>query len=321
MEVDRFTRLTALATYLLRHCDRDGEGLLPVDLVCRDLDLTAAELRADVRLLNLVNFGADGALLFAEFEGRGRLRVTCDLAAEAFERPARLSPLQADTLLLAIELVGGQLPAESGAALQSAATKLGRARHGRSTVVAGAGLAGLDAVHAAVNLAVKERRLLDIEYWAEGSDRTTRRTVEPYLLVRGRGEWYYVAWCRTAGGRRVFRVATTKQARVLAERFTARTDIELDLYRREGIPSSAAYAPRSAHVWYGPTVARWIEERQPVRTLPDGACVAVQPYVEAGWLTQTLLRFGGEARPLSPPDAVEDLARAVDELLARYDGD
>ncbi len=318
VEVDRFTRLTALATYLLRHCDREGEGLLAVDLVCRDLDLTAAELRADVRLLNLVNFGADGALLFAEFEGRGRLRVTCDLAAEAFERPARLSPLQADTLLLAIELVGGQLPAAPGAALQSAAAKLTRARRDRPTVAAGARLAGQDAVYAAVNLAVKERRLLEIEYWAEGSALTSRRTVEPYLLVRGRGEWYYVAWCRTAGGRRVFRVATTKQAAVLDERFSPRSEIELDLYRREGIPSSAAYAPRSAEVWYSPAVARWIEERQPVRRLSDGACVAAQPYVESGWLTQAVLRLGGEARPLTPPEAVAELAAVVDSLLTRY---
>jgi len=318
VEVDRFTRLTALTTYLLRHCDREGEGLLPVDLVCRDLELTPKELRDDVRLLNLVNFGADGALLFAEFAGRGRLRVTCDLAAEAFERPARLSPLQADTLLLAIELVGGQLPAESGAALQSAAAKLAGTRRGMPTVAAGTRLAGDDVVYAAVNLAVRERRLLDIEYWAEGSARTSRRTVEPYLLVRGRGEWYYVAWCRTAGGRRVFRVATTKRATVLDERFAPRDEIELDLYRREGIPSSAAYAPRTAQVWYSPVVARWIEERRPVRHLPDGACIAEQPFVEAGWLVQAVLRLGGEARPLTPPEAVAELSGVVDALRAKY---
>lgn len=321
IEVDRFTRLTALTTYLLRHCDSDGEGVLPVDQICRDLDLSETDLRADVRLLNLVNFGADGALLFGEFEARGRLRVTCDLAAEAFQRPARLSPLQADTLLLAVELVGGQLPAESGAALQSAAEKLRRARCEPPTVAAGELLASPDAVYAAVNLAIREHRLLDIEYWAEGSDRIGRRRIEPYLLVRGRGEWYYVAWCRTANGRRVFRVATTKQATVLDERFTPRTDIELDLYRREGIPSSAAYAPAAATVWYSPRIARWIEERQPVRRLPDGACVAAQPYVDPGWLTHALLRLGGQARPLSPPEAVDGLRGAIDALLARYGAD
>ena len=58
----------------------------PSARVCEDLDLTPTELRADVRLLNLVNFGADGALLYAEYKGRDKLEVWCDLAGEAFDR-------------------------------------------------------------------------------------------------------------------------------------------------------------------------------------------------------------------------------------------
>ena len=131
MEVDRFTRLTALTTYLLRRCE-DDEALVDVAAVRADLGVSAEELRADVRLLNLVNFGGDGALLYAEFEGRSRLRVFCDLAGPALARPARLSPLQADTLLLAIELVGGQLPTATGAALESAAAKLRRVARRRA---------------------------------------------------------------------------------------------------------------------------------------------------------------------------------------------
>ena len=98
-----------------------------------------------------------------------------------------------------------------------------------------------------------------------------RASVEPYLLLRNRGEWYYVCWCRTARGVRVFRVATTKQARLLDDTFAPRADIELDLYRREGIPTTGSYAPTSALVWYSPLVRRWIAERQPVqawRTAP-----------------------------------------------------
>jgi proteasome accessory factor C len=319
IEVDRFTRLAGLTTYLLRHCESEGEGELDAERVCADLGVSATELRADVRLLNLVNFGADGSLLYAEFKGRRRLAVSVDLAAGPFRRPARLSPLEADTLLLAIELVGGQLPAEHGHALKSAAAKLRSVRSGAPTVAAGT-LVGDDPVLDAVNLAVKERRLLEIEYWTEGTGRITTRAVEPHLLVRGRGEWYYVAWCRSAAGRRVFRIATTKRARVLEQHFTPRPDLGLEFYRREGIPSSASYAPRRADVWYSPAVARWVSERQPVRWLTDGAAIARQPYVEVGWLTRSLLRVAGEARPLAPPEAVDDLRAAVEDLLERYGG-
>ena len=319
--VDRFTRLTALTTYLLRSCGDDDQAVLRADDICAALDVDRETLRADVRLLNLVNFGADGALLYAEYKGRDRLEVYCDLAAPAFARPARLSPLQADTLLLAVELVGGQLPIDAGAALSRAAAKLRAARHGAApTIGTGDPQPPADAVLDAVNAAIKGRRLLAIEYWREGADHVTSRTVEPYLLLRNKGEWYYVCWCRTADGTRVFRVATTKAARLLDEAFEPRSGIELDLYRREGIPTSSSYAPRSATVWYSPVVRRWIEERQPVRPLPDGSCLAAQPYVDLSWLTHYLLRFAGQARPISPPEAVDDVRATVERLLARTRG-
>jgi proteasome accessory factor C len=320
VEVDRFTRLTALATYLLRHCDAGGEGLLPVARVCEDLDLKPADLRADVRLLNLVNFGADGALLYAEYKDRANLEVWCDLAGEPFARPARLSPLQADTLLLAVALVGGQLPVESGAALATATAKLRAARDAApSTLITGDPLPPPDEIFGAVNTAIRGRRLLEIEYWSEGTGETTVRTVEPYLMVRSRSEWYYVCFCLRALARRVFRVATTKHATLLDETFDPRPDVELDLYRREGVPASDAYAPMTATVWYSPEAARFVEELQPVDRLPGGACLAQQPYVDDPWLVHYLLRFAGEARPLAAATTIDALRATVRRLLARYE--
>jgi predicted DNA-binding transcriptional regulator YafY len=319
VEVDRFTRLATLTTYLLQRCT-DDEAVLEVADIRVALGVSSEDLRADVRLLNLVNFGADGALLYAEYEGRGKLRVSGDLAGPAFVRPARLSPLQADTLLLAIELVGGQLPTAPGVALASAADKLREVRSGaKPTLVSSDLLLPADAVLDAVNTAIVERRLLEIEYWTEGTERMTKRTVEPYLLVHSRGEWYYVCWCRTADGTRVFRVATTKRAELQDETFEPRPDVELDLYRREGIPTSGSYAPRTADVWYGPLVHRWIAERQPVQALEDGSCLAQQPYVDEHWLTRYLLRFSDQARLLAPPEALADLRATVRRLIAFYE--
>jgi predicted DNA-binding transcriptional regulator YafY len=316
VEVDRFTRLTTLASYLMQRC-RD-EVVLDVAQVCADLGVTVGELRADVSLLNLVNFGGDGLLLWAEFAGRGRLEVTCEIAGPALKRPARLSPLQADTLLLAVELVGRHLPTSTGAALRSAAAKIREARGGTGTLVAGHQLVPTDAILRDVNRAIDEHRLLRIQYWNEGTDKTSLRVVEPYLLVRSRAEWYYVCWCRTAGGTRVFRVATTKSAELLDETFSPRREVELDVYRREGIPTSASYAPRAATVWYSPAVARWIAERAPVEMLPDGSCVASQPYVDVRWLAAHLLPLADQARPLEPPEAVAGVRAVVRRLRELY---
>jgi proteasome accessory factor C len=320
VEVDRFTRLTALAAYLVQRCGEDDEALLDAGEVAAALGTTADELRADVRLLNLVNFGGDGTLLYAEYEGRRKLRVTCDAAGPSFKRPARLSPLQADTVLLAIDLVGDQLPTASGAALATAAAKLRGVRSAApSSLIGGDPLPPDEAVLTTVNTAIRGRHLLAITYWAEGTDRVTERTVEPYLLVRSRGEWYYVSWCRRAQGTRVFRVATTKAAHLLDETFTPRREVELDLYRREGIPTTGSYAPNSALIWYNARVRPWVAERQPVTLLSDGACLGRQPYVDENWLTMYLLRFAGEALPLEPATAVSALRDTVDHLLAAYE--
>ena len=324
VEVDRFTRLAALMTYLHGVCHASGdrdETPVAVSTVCAAVDVTPAELKADVRLLNLVNFGGEGTLVWAEVKG-ATLVVTCDTASSAFARPARLSPLQVDTLLLAVEILGGQLPIERGDALRSAADKLRHARSAvPSAVAAGERLPAAEPILDAVSAAIGQRRLLDIDYWSEGSGVSTTRTVEPYLLVRTRGEWYYVAWCRRSQGTRTFRVATTKRALPRSERFAPRADVEVELYRREGVRSSRLYAPQQAIVWYGPGIARWIAEREPTVAAPAsvaGGILALQPFVDERWLSHELLRFGGEALPLSPPAAVASLRELVGRLLERY---
>ena len=321
VEADRFTRLATLMTYLHGVCQASGgaeETPVPVSRVCAALDTRRAQLKADIRLLNLVNFGGEGTLVWAEIKGPS-LIVTCDVASSAFARPARLSPLQIDTLLLAVEILGGQLPTAHGAALHSAAQKLrGARRAAPPAVAAGERLATAEPILDAVNAAIGQHRLLDIEYWSEGSGTTSSRTVEPYLLVRTRGEWYYVAWCRSSQGTRTFRLATTKRATLRDERFAPRADVEVELYRREGVRSSERYAPRRAAVWYAAAVARWAAEREPTLPLPDGECLALLPYLDERWLIHEMLRFGGEALPLDPPAAATALRSVVARLLERY---
>ena len=331
VEVDRFTRLATLMTYLHGVCHASGnedETPIAVATVCSAVDVTPAELKADVRLLNLVNFGGEGTLVWAEVKGEV-LVVTCDTASSAFARPARLSPLQVDTLLLAVEILGGQLPTEHGAALRSAADKLRRARSAApGAIAAGERLPAAEPILDAVSAAIGQRRLLDIDYWSEGNRESTTRTVEPYLLVRTRGEWYYVAWCRRSQGTRTFRVATTKRALPRSEQFAPRAEVEVELYRREGIRSSGRYAPRRAVVWYGAGIARWIAEREPTVPVPasaadarlerTGGVLTLQPFVDERWLSHELLRFGGEALPLSPPAAVAALRGLVARLAERY---
>ena len=77
-----------------------------------------------------------------------------------------------------------------------------------------------------------------------------------------------------------------------------------------------------------PGIARWIAEREPTvpasasapgtRLDPTDGVLALQPFVDERWLSHELLRFGGEALPLSPPRAVAALGKLVARLAALY---
>ena len=56
----------------------------------------------------------------------------------------------------------------------------------------------------------------------------------------------------------------------------------------------------------------------PTAAAQGGGCLTLQPYVDERWLTHELLRFGGEALPLAPLDAVAALRGLVERLLERY---
>ena len=98
--------------------------LIPWEVVEHDLGLSRDEIEADLSLINLVNFGGGTYALMAEAE-RGGIRVTPDVMADTFSRPARLSPLMARALLLALDLLGNAFTAPGLESLAPVRQKIG----------------------------------------------------------------------------------------------------------------------------------------------------------------------------------------------------
>jgi predicted DNA-binding transcriptional regulator YafY len=69
----------------------------------------------------------------------------------------------------------------------------------------------------AVETAVAERRVLELDYVDRSGQQTERRQVEPYGLAGGQDHWYLMAWCRLRGGGRTFRLDRMQAARVTDE--------------------------------------------------------------------------------------------------------
>ena len=86
-----------------------GEARLPVADVKERLHVSDEELRDDIDLLNVVNFGGGTYVLYAELQG-DEIEVDAEPYGDNFAKPARLLPLEAKALVAAIDLFGDHLP-------------------------------------------------------------------------------------------------------------------------------------------------------------------------------------------------------------------
>jgi proteasome accessory factor BC len=306
---ERFARLVTLAGMLIEAAKK-GERLQIAELRQR-LELTDEELREDVELLNVVNFGGGTYVLYAEFLG-DEIEVDSEPYGDNFARPARLLPLEAKALVAAIDLFGDHLPPTD---LQKARKKivsaLGHDPSEEGLEIASAG--GGDAeVARKVNDAIAASKVLELSYYKENEDQFTDRSVEPYRLENGREGWYVECYDLTKGGVRHFKLDRVKEATLSEQTFEPRAEVE-ELAGVEGWMTHGEVPTADvARVWVSPERARWLrEERTVVEELADGAVVVELPYAGKPWLVREILRGAGDLVVLEPQDAREAIAKEI----------
>ena len=228
---ERFTRLLALMTRLLAACGRSRDGQVPCVDLRTGLNLSQRELEDDLGLLNLINFGGGCYALFAQVVDDA-VSVQKETYGEQFARPARLSPLEAKALLWALEFIGDRLPIGDDDPLASARAKIEAAigEDRLPPIELGRIQTANAAVAAAVTRAIREDRVVEIDYWTEARGAITSRSIEPHLLVNTRDAWYVVSWCRRAEEQRTFRLDRIRSARVTKERFERRNEMTAGPY-------------------------------------------------------------------------------------------
>jgi proteasome accessory factor C len=317
---ERFARLVTLASILI-HAGRAGESLAIAD-VCERLQLSEEELREDINVLNVVNFGGGSYVLYAEInDERGEIAVDPEPYSDNFDRPARLLPVEAKALVAAIDLIGEHIPEGSlTSAREKIVAALGEDPMEQGLQVARAG--GDDAgIAREVSDAIVSQRLIEIEYYKENEDELTRRRVEPYALTNGREGWYVAAFDPERDGVRHFRLDRIKHVDITDERFQPRPEVdpsaEVDGWLRTG----EVDASRAARVWISPERARWAREsRRVVEERSDGAVVVELSFAGIDWLVREILKEAGDAAVLEPKDA-RDAVRASVARLRERSGD
>jgi proteasome accessory factor C len=307
---ERFARLVTLAGILI---DTAREGRkLDVSELCQRLQVSEQELRQDIDVLNVVNFGGGSYVLYAEVQG-DQIEVDPEPYGDNFARPARLLPLEAKALVAAIDLIGEHLPEGSlASARQKIVDALGQdpAHEGLQITTA----KGDDSeIARVVSAAISEHRLLEIEHYKEELDEFTTRRIEPYKLMNGQEGWYVHAWDPDKDDTRSFRLDRIRSATALDDSFEPRPGIEPDIH---GWPRTGEVADaRLARVWMAPDRARWArEDKRVVTELADGAVIVELPYAGHRYLARELLKEAGDAVVLEPDDARQAVLEAAEVL-------
>ncbi|MGH2902480.1 MAG: helix-turn-helix transcriptional regulator [Solirubrobacteraceae bacterium] len=326
---ERFARLVTLASILIQAGRAGGAGTKPggpgpggglgrvkIAEVCERLQLSEEELREDVNVLNVVNFGGGSYVLYAEIqEQEGEIEVDPEPYSDNFDRPARLLPVEAKALVAAIDLIGEHLPEGSlTSAREKIVAALGEDPMEQGLQVAHAG--GDDSeVARVVSTAIVERRIVELEYYKENEDQIVQRRVEPYALTNGREGWYVASFDPARGAMRHYRLDRIKRVDVTDECFEPRPEVdpaaEVDGWLRTGEVETS----RAARVLVSPERARWAREaKRVVEERRDGSVVVELSFAGVDWLVREILKEAGDAAVLEPQDAREAVRAAVARL-------
>jgi proteasome accessory factor BC len=312
---ERFARLVTLASILI-DAGRAGRSL-DASRLCKELKVSEQELREDISVLNVVNFGAGTYVLYAEIGTDGMIEVDPEPYGDSFARPARLLPVEAKALVAAIDLIGEHIPEGSLASVrEKVVAALGEDPVHEGLQVATPGGDNVE-IAAVVSRAIASRQLLSFEYYKENEDEFTTRLVEPYALINGREGWYLASFDPSRESVRHFRLDRIKSATVNAESFEPRPDVDpaadVDGWPRTGeVPAS-----RRARVWISPERARWArEERTVVGEFEDGSVIVELGFAGVDWLVREVLKEAGDAVVLEPEDARAAVRAAAEAIRA-----
>lgn len=317
---EHLARAVALLQYLV---DQARGSFVTWDRLEMDLGLNRTEIENDLRLINLVNFGGGTFVLTAEAGPEG-VEIVRDVMADTFAKAARLSPVMARALLLALDLLGDAFALEGLESLASVREKVRAmvgAEQAAGTVLVDDMLSPPPEILDVLNRAIRDRMVVVIEYFTASRHELGEREVEPYLLFHSPDGWYLEAFCLKAMEQRTFKLERIRSVHACERAFLPRPGVDLT-HRRSGRAFSPADAAAWATVRFEPRWRSYLEEEGNECLLLDtGEYEARMPYLDERWMAQHVLSYLGEAVLEQPAGARQRVRELAGVLAARYAGE
>lgn len=281
-----------------------------------DLGVSVRQLRQDLDQLWLCGLPgySPGDLIDFEFSGDTVL-VTF---SAGMDRPLRLTSTEASGLLVALRTLADIPGVVDPAAARSAIAKIEAAAAGGRPTAADDPAPIEPAAAAAVRAALRGGRALRLDYHSASHDVLSSRVVDPIRVVLIGEHSYLEAWCREAGGVRLFRFDRIVGAAGLDEP-AAPPPLALAAPPPTALFQADPALP-TATLRVAPAAA-WVLEYFPMRIVaesPDGHCEATMTYATEEWMARLVLGFGADVAVLAPQSLADLVARSAAAALAAY---
>lgn len=308
---ERLGRLLALVPWLVQ---RPG---VPLGEAASAFGVTEDQLVADLQLLFVC--GTPGHLPDDLIEAEWEDGFVYLGNADAIAQPLRLSVDEAVTLIVGLRTIAAAPGVRD--AVDRALAKLESATAGLApgeTRTLQVDIDPGDHRLAAAREAIDARWRVRLRYFVPRRDEVTERDVDLIRAVNLDSHWYLEGYCHLASDTRLFRVDRIEQIDVL------------------DVPGEPPAGVQPRDLAAGTFVARdtdtlvvlladadtsWLADYYPtdgVEALPDGSTRVTLRVADVEWITRLVVRLGGHARVISPPEVIEAVHRRAAAALAAY---
>jgi proteasome accessory factor C len=171
--------------------------------------------------------------------------------------------------------------------------------------------------------AISKQRTVKFGYRAMTRDEAEERTLNPYALFQDQGAWYVTGQDLGREAIRTFRVSRIRGEIKFATRrerdFRIPAEFDIDAYR-DRPPWQIGDVAGEARIEVQDDTAWWVERTYGDRGRLEGG-EFVTEYANVGQLASWVLRQDGRAVPVSPPELLREIDRALELVRERHEGE
>lgn len=236
---------------------------------------------------------------------------------EKFLRPVRLNSREALAAHLALRRYAAALEGDARRGVLDVAARIGSDlatappdEFAARFAVEESGEAG--AVRIGLEAAARDRRRCRITYLRSADQGPSERTLDPYVVMEARGNWFVVGYCGLRKGIRVFRIDRIIDLAMTDDTFAVPADFDPEDWVEDGRVFRAEDT-ETVTVRYAGSAAARMKEQGPTTPVEGGVEVAYE-VADPGWVVRHVLQQGGEAVVVSPAHVRRTVARAAERL-------